>query len=143
MPPKKKEVVEEKPILGRFSSHLKIGARAPRRTRSRCAKRCAASRITRTARLALLLPRALPRCVAHSSCVLTQLRRRRCRRPTGICGMPNVGKSTLFNVLTKCSIPAENFPFCTIDPNTVRAAPRALGVGASKRRQEAAKTWDA
>jgi hypothetical protein len=37
MPPKKKEVVEEKPILGRFSSHLKIGARAPRRTRSRCA----------------------------------------------------------------------------------------------------------
>jgi ribosome-binding ATPase YchF (GTP1/OBG family) len=57
--------------------------------------------------------------------------------------MPNVGKSTLFNVLTKCSIPAENFPFCTIDPNTVRAAPRALGAGASKRRQEAANTWDA
>lgn len=38
----------------------------------------------------------------------------------GICGMPNVGKSTLFNVLTKCTIPAENFPFCTIDPNNVR-----------------------
>lgn len=37
--------------------------------------------------------------------------------------MPNVGKSTLFNVLTKCSIPAENFPFCTIDPNNVRSAP--------------------
>jgi ribosome-binding ATPase YchF (GTP1/OBG family) len=36
--------------------------------------------------------------------------------------MPNVGKSTLFNVMTKCSIPAENFPFCTIDPNTVRCA---------------------
>ena len=72
--------------------------------------------------------------------------------------MPNVGKSTLFNVrlprrslrlaanseqtvggpsdalcrpptpavqvLTKCSIPAENFPFCTIDPNNVRGAPQ-------------------
>jgi len=62
MPPKKAEVVAEKPILGRFASHLKIG----------------------------------------------------------ICGMPNVGKSTMFNVLTKCSIPAENFPFCTIDPNTSR-----------------------
>ena len=38
----------------------------------------------------------------------------------GIVGMPNVGKSTLFNVMTKCSIPAENFPFCTIDPNASR-----------------------
>ncbi|KAG2490116.1 hypothetical protein HYH03_011422 [Edaphochlamys debaryana] len=38
----------------------------------------------------------------------------------GIVGMPNVGKSTLFNLLTKCSIPAENFPFCTIDPNSAR-----------------------
>ena len=43
------------------------------------------------------------------------------RLQTGICGMPNVGKSTLFNVLTKCTIPAENFPFCTIDPNNVRS----------------------
>jgi GTP-binding protein YchF len=32
--------------------------------------------------------------------------------------MPNVGKSTLFNALTKAGIDAENFPFCTIDPNT-------------------------
>jgi GTP-binding protein YchF len=32
--------------------------------------------------------------------------------------MPNVGKSTLFNALTKAGIDAENFPFCTIEPNT-------------------------
>ena len=35
----------------------------------------------------------------------------------GIIGLPNIGKSTLFNALTKSEIPAENFPFCTIDPN--------------------------
>ena len=35
----------------------------------------------------------------------------------GIVGLPNIGKSTLFNALTKSSIPAENFPFCTIEPN--------------------------
>jgi len=40
----------------------------------------------------------------------------------GIVGVPNVGKSTFFNVLTKSSIPAENFPFCTIDPNESRVA---------------------
>lgn len=62
MPPKKKEEVVERPVLGRFKSNLKMG----------------------------------------------------------IVGLPNVGKSTLFNVLTKLQIAAENYPFCTIEPNAAR-----------------------
>ncbi|HRD56127.1 MAG TPA: 50S ribosome-binding GTPase, partial [Parachlamydiaceae bacterium] len=34
----------------------------------------------------------------------------------GIVGLPNVGKSTLFNALTSIIVPASNYPFCTIDP---------------------------
>src|SRR3970040_553968 len=37
----------------------------------------------------------------------------------GIVGLPNVGKSTLFNALTRAGVPAENYPFCTIDPHVV------------------------
>jgi len=40
----------------------------------------------------------------------------------GIVGLPNVGKSTLFNILTKLQVPAENFPFCTIEPNEARVS---------------------
>ena len=36
----------------------------------------------------------------------------------GIVGLPNVGKSTLFNALTSAGIASENYPFCTIEPNT-------------------------
>ncbi|NOZ07971.1 MAG: redox-regulated ATPase YchF [FCB group bacterium] len=40
----------------------------------------------------------------------------------GIIGLPNVGKSTIFNALTASGVPAENYPFCTIDPNVGRVA---------------------
>ncbi len=42
----------------------------------------------------------------------------------GIVGVPNVGKSTFFNVLTKSQAAAENFPFCTIDPNENKYFPQ-------------------
>lgn len=40
----------------------------------------------------------------------------------GLVGLPNVGKSSTFNLLSKQSVPAENFPFCTIDPHEARMA---------------------
>ncbi|KAH9420111.1 Obg-like ATPase [Dermatophagoides pteronyssinus] len=46
----------------------------------------------------------------------------------GIVGVPNVGKSTFFNVLTKSQAAAENFPFCTIDPNENNKVPAYLNV---------------
>jgi len=38
----------------------------------------------------------------------------------GLVGLPNVGKSTTFNFLSKLNVPAENFPFCTIEPNLAK-----------------------
>ncbi|KAI8382961.1 cytoplasmic protein [Blakeslea trispora] len=38
----------------------------------------------------------------------------------GVVGLPNIGKSSLFNVMTNSSVPAENYPFCTIDPSEAR-----------------------
>lgn len=38
----------------------------------------------------------------------------------GLVGLPNVGKSSTFNILSNLSVPAENFPFCTIDPNLAK-----------------------
>lgn len=40
----------------------------------------------------------------------------------GVLGLPNVGKSSLFNLLTSQAVAAENYPFCTIDPNESRCA---------------------
>lgn len=122
MPPKKKEVVVEKPIIGRFKSNLKVRSADRRRGRGgRAASACVAVRAivaTRQRRGARRRPRlAAPdptRARAPTRSTRSQFRQ------VGIVGLPNVGKSTLFNVLTRMGIPAENFPFCTIEPNAAR-----------------------
>ena len=43
--------------------------------------------------------------------------RRGGNKSIGLVGMANVGKSSTFNILSQLNVPAENFPFCTIDPN--------------------------
>ena len=58
----------------------------------------------------------------------------------GIVGLSNVGKSTLFNALTKKSVPAENFPFCTIDPSVGVVAVPDKRLNALSRLSSSAKT---
>lgn len=58
----------------------------------------------------------------------------------GIVGLPNVGKSTLFNALTKASVPAENYPFCTIDPSVGVVGVPDARLGALAEFSKSAKT---
>ena len=95
MPPKKKEEPKERPVLGRFKSNLKVIVE----------------------RLGLVLLRDHVQCRGQLSRGNHQTAPPALQ--VGIVGLPNVGKSTLFNVISKLSIPAENFPFCTIEPNVV------------------------
>lgn len=58
-------------------------------------------------------------------------------RPTnnvsmGIVGLPNIGKSTFFNLMCNMSVAAENYPFCTIDPTDARV-PVPVSLGQSER----------
>jgi ribosome-binding ATPase YchF (GTP1/OBG family) len=53
----------------------------------------------------------------YSFSTVNQLGRTSSQLKVGIVGMANVGKSSTFNLLSKQNVPAENFPFCTIQPN--------------------------
>ena len=55
----------------------------------------------------------------------------------GIVGLPNVGKSTLFNAITKAGAEAANYPFCTIEPNVGEVAGR-MGASSVTGRSEGA-----
>lgn len=106
MPPKKKEEPVEKPVLGRFKSNLKV---------SKSFAPCWRQLVVHACRQG-----PLSALVWHLQAFRVIVSRKRLfAAQMGIVGLPNVGKSTLFNTLGKVSIPAENFPFCTIEPNNV------------------------
>ena len=112
MPPKKVEPEEKLGpwALGRFTTNLKLNLARSRLTADRASPPPHGPIGPKSSTLARTHPLTFP-----------SERARRLRvKQVGLVGMPNVGKSTLYNALSNCSIPAENFPFCTIDPNSTR-----------------------